>query len=44
LPCTAASYIAVALIGHFMFGEPLGLQQIGAIALICSGVLMLAFA
>ena len=22
LPCTAASYVAIALIGHFVFGEP----------------------
>ena len=44
LPCTAASYIAAALIGHFAFGEALGPQQIGAIALISLGVVLLAFA
>ncbi|MGE0415313.1 MAG: multidrug efflux SMR transporter [Acetobacteraceae bacterium] len=43
LPCTAVSYIAAALIGHFSFGEPMGPTQIGAISLICVGVVMLAF-
>ncbi|MBC4015349.1 DMT family transporter [Siccirubricoccus deserti] len=44
LPCTAASYVAVAVIGHFMFGEALGAQKLAAIALICGGVLLLAAA
>ncbi|WP_149541134.1 DMT family transporter [Siccirubricoccus phaeus] len=44
LPCTAASYVAVALIGHFMFGEALGAQKLAAIGLICGGVLLLATA
>ena len=44
LPCTAASYVAVAVIGHFMFGETLSTQKIAAIGLICGGVLMLAMA
>lgn len=44
LPCTAASYIAVALIGHLMFGETLGPQKIAAVALICGGVVLLATA
>ena len=44
LPCTAASYVAVALIGHFMFGEALSGQKMAAIGLICGGVLMLAMA
>src|ERR1700728_1671079 len=39
LPCTAVSYVAAALIGHYGFAEPLG-----ALALICSGVVMLALA
>jgi small multidrug resistance pump len=43
LPCTAVSYVAAALIGHYTFGEPLGMAQIGAIGLICAGVLVLAF-
>lgn len=44
LPCTAASYVAVALIGHFAFGEALSPQKLAAIGLICGGVLMLATA
>ena len=44
LPCTAISYVAAALIGHYAFGEPLGAAHIAAIALICGGVVMLAFA
>ena len=44
LPCTAISYVAAALIGHFAFAESLGPGQIGGIALICGGVMLLAFA
>lgn len=44
LPCTAASYIAAALIGHFAFAEPLGLARVGGIGLICLGVVVLAVA
>ena len=44
LPCTAASYVAVALIGHFLFGEALGPQKLAAIGLICGGVVLLAAA
>ena len=43
LPCTAVSYVAAALIGHYAFGEPLGAAHIAAIALICGGVVLLAF-
>jgi len=43
LPCTAVSYIAAALIGHFAFGEALSTIRIGAIGLICGGVVLLAF-
>ena len=43
LPCTAVSYIAIAVIGHVVFGEALGPRQIGAIALIGSGVVLLAW-
>ena len=42
LPCTAASYVAVVLIGWLVFNEPMGLQKIAAIALISGGVVMLA--
>ena len=44
LPCTAISYVAAALIGHYAFGEPLGVTHLAAIALICGGVVLLAFA
>lgn len=44
LPTTAISYVAIALIGHFAFGEPLGAQKMVAIALICAGVVLLATA
>ena len=44
LPCTAASYVAIALIGHFAFGEALGPQKALAIALISAGVVVLASA
>jgi multidrug transporter EmrE-like cation transporter len=44
LPCTAASYVAAALIGHFVFHEPMSPQHIGAIGLIIGGVLLLTFA
>ena len=44
LPCTAVSYVAAALIGHYAFGEALGAMHLAAIALICGGVVVLAFA
>jgi multidrug transporter EmrE-like cation transporter len=42
LPCTAASYVIIAIIGWAMFGESLGAMKIGAIALIAAGVALLA--
>jgi small multidrug resistance pump len=42
LPCTAASYIAAVLIGHFAFGEAISAVRIGAVGLICVGVVLLA--
>ncbi len=44
LPCTAISYVAAALIGYFAFAEPLAATHVAAIALICFGVILLAFA
>ncbi len=44
LPCTAISYVAAALIGHYAFAEPLNTVQLGALALICAGVVTLALA
>ena len=42
LPCTALSYLAVALVGHFAFNEAFSLQRGIALALISAGVLVLA--
>jgi small multidrug resistance pump len=44
LPATAISYIAAAMVGHFVFGEPLGPMHVAAIGLIAAGVALLAFA
>jgi multidrug transporter EmrE-like cation transporter len=41
LPCTAISYVAAALIGHFVFDEALGLAHVAAIGLISAGVVLL---
>ncbi len=42
LPCTAVSYVVVALIGHIAFQEPLGPQRLVGLLLIGTGVVMLA--
>jgi multidrug transporter EmrE-like cation transporter len=42
LPCTAASYVVIALLGWAAFGESLGGQKIAALVLICFGVVLLA--
>ncbi len=42
MPFTAVSYVAATLIGHYAFAEPLSAPHIGALALICGGVLLLA--
>ncbi|MDB5316507.1 MAG: multidrug transporter [Rhodospirillales bacterium] len=44
LPTSAASYVVVALIGYFVFSEPITLQHAGAILLISVGVVLLATA
>ena len=44
LPCTAASYVVIAAIGWYFFGEAMGVQRIAAIALIAAGVVLLAAA
>ena len=44
LPATAVSYVAAALVGHFVFAEPLGAMHLAAIGLIGCGVVLLAFA
>jgi small multidrug resistance pump len=43
LPCTALSYVAAALVGHYAFAEPIGGAHMAAIGLISTGVLLLAF-
>lgn len=40
-PSVSVSYALVAILGHFMFGEPFGLKQIGGIALIMGGVVLI---
>jgi drug/metabolite transporter (DMT)-like permease len=43
-PAAATQYVIVAMVGWFVYGEPAGLQQIGGLALIVVGVLLLATA
>lgn len=40
-PSVSLSYAIVAVLGHFLFNEPFGLKQIGGIALIMGGVLLI---
>ena len=40
-PSVSLSYAIVAVLGHLLFKEPFGLKQIGGIALIMSGVLLI---
>lgn len=42
LPCTAISYVFVAAIGHFAFGEAMNLQRMLGLACITVGVVVLA--
>jgi small multidrug resistance pump len=44
LPCTAVSYIVIAIAGWWFFGEGLGPQKLVAIGLIGAGVIVLASA
>jgi small multidrug resistance pump len=44
LPFTAVSYVAALLIGHYTFGETITPTHVGAVALICAGVVLLAVA
>jgi small multidrug resistance pump len=41
LPSVSLSYAIVAVLGHFLFGEPFGVKQIGGIALIMGGVMLI---
>jgi undecaprenyl phosphate-alpha-L-ara4N flippase subunit ArnE len=40
-PSVSASYIVVAVLGHVIWGEPLGVPQLAGIALITGGLLLL---
>ncbi|MBK1836034.1 EamA family transporter [Azospirillum sp. YIM B02556] len=42
-PSVSLSYVAVAVLGNLAFHEPLGLPQLGGIALIVGGVVLLAW-
>jgi small multidrug resistance pump len=40
-PSVSLSYAIVAVLGYFLFGEPFGVKQIGGIALIIGGVVLI---
>ncbi|SKA17127.1 Multidrug transporter EmrE [Enhydrobacter aerosaccus] len=40
-PSVSLSYAIVAVLGHFLFGEPFGLRQVGGIVLIVCGVALI---
>lgn len=40
-PNVSLSYAIVAVLGHFLFGEPFGIKQVGGIALIMGGVVLI---
>jgi small multidrug resistance pump len=40
-PSVSLSYAIVAVFGHFLFGEPFGIKQIGGIVLIMGGVVLI---
>ena len=40
-PSVSLSYAIVAVAGHFLFGEPFGIKQLGGIALIMGGVVLI---
>ena len=37
----ALAALSMAVLGHFLFGEPFGIKQIGGIVLIMGGVLLI---
>lgn len=41
LPSTALSYVVIAALGFLVWDEPLSWSHVAALALICSGVLLL---
>jgi len=40
-PSVAASYAIIAILAHLLWSEPLGWQQIGGIALIAGGIILI---
>jgi small multidrug resistance pump len=40
-PSVSLSYALVAVLGHFLFGEPFGIKQVAGIALIMGGVALI---
>ena len=40
-PSVAASYAAVAVLGHLLWNEPFGWQQVGGLVLIGGGILLI---
>jgi small multidrug resistance pump len=40
-PSVSVSYIIVAVLGHLLWGEPLGWPQLAGLALIAGGILLL---
>ena len=40
-PSVSLSYAIVAVLGHYLFGEPFGMKQIGGIVLIVGGVVLI---
>jgi small multidrug resistance pump len=40
-PSVSASYVIVAILGHLLWGEPLGWSQFAGLALITGGILLL---
>jgi multidrug transporter EmrE-like cation transporter len=44
MPMAALSYAAIAVLGHMIWNEPLTALHVVGIALVCGGVVVLAFA
>jgi small multidrug resistance pump len=40
-PSVSLSYAVVAVLGHFLFGEPFGIKQAAGLALIMGGVVLI---
>ena len=44
MPMVAVSYALIAVLGHMIWNEPMTLLHVAGIALVCGGVVVLAFA